>query len=321
MEEALGEEPLGMEGEQPIDLVSGVEPRDVYILGTVFSGSTLVGNAFGIHPAAFFAGELAALPAYSKQYGVMHVIDGCLMCQLLGRECEVWTKDRKKRVMRVGPANCLAELRAETGRPVVVDGSKLMGWFRVVYGQGGIDPERTRVIITSKDPFSFADSYMRRTQQQAWEAANVWRDTYADILRTMNSARLLYTHVSYAEFSMQPEGALRRLCQLTGLTYFPELLGFRSAEVCSIGGNPGANVQREGMVDALKKKTEWAKHMEPEHYEGYQRGIEKTGWTDLKWTERLTVNDLGVIMQTPGLVDLASLLGYNLAALVKLARR
>src|SRR5262249_9149374 len=66
-------------------LTSGMPggPIDVFILGSVFSGSTVVGNALGIHPEAFFAGEVAALPAYSEAYQVMHAIDGCLGCAAL----------------------------------------------------------------------------------------------------------------------------------------------------------------------------------------------------------------------------------------------
>lgn len=302
------------------DELRAIEPVDVYMLGTVFSGSTLVGNALGTHPDAFFAGEIAALPAYAERYRVMDAIDGCLACALLGKPCEIWTHARKARVSAVGPAHALSELRADTGRSVMIDGSKLMAWFRVVLADGGISPERTRVVVTSKDPFSFADSFMRRMKVPAWQAANVWRDSYVDVFRSLSAARLLHTHVSYAEMSADPEGAIKRVCRLAGLPFFLGLLDFRSVQVCSIGGNPGAHVNREGMLSALSNKKDYVEAVEARHWQAYRdRGGDRR-FVDLKWTERLTPGDVSQILQTPGLADLAALLGYDLAHLIGLAK-
>ncbi|SRR6266568_2161748 len=293
-------------------------PIDVFILGSVFSGSTLVGNALGVHGEAFFAGEVAALPANAAAYNVMHAIDGCLACAALGRPCPVWTRERIDRVERAGPAGFADALRRDVGRRVIVDGSKLSEWFRVVGRAGGLDRERVRVIVTSKDPLSFADSLMRRTKGPAWQAANVWRDTYFDILRSLHAGRYLYTHVAYADFCREPEAVLRQLCALVGLDFQPAMLDFRSASICSIGGNPGAQVWRAGMLGAIEKKKEWTDDVEPRHYETYRaRGFSGT-WVDDKWTERLGAGDLTQILQTPGLPDLAALLGYDLAGLARL---
>ncbi len=294
-------------------------PIDVFILGTVFSGSTIVGNALGTHPEAFFAGEVAALPKNSKTYNVMHEIDGCLACAALGRPCPVWTPERKARVEEAGPKRYMDALRADVGRRVIVDGSKLTGWFRVVAGAGALARERVRVIITSKDPMSFVDSLMRRNREApAWVAANLWRDTYFDLLRTMHGSRYLFTHVAYKDFMREPESVIRGLCALTGLDFDPAMLDFRSASVCSIGGNPGAHVWREGMLGAIEKKKEWVDDIERRHYETYKENAFTGTWVDDKWTERLGTGELAQVMGTPGLPDLATLLGYDLSALARM---
>jgi hypothetical protein len=302
--------------------MGGASPDiDVFIVGTVFSGSTLIGNALGTHDDVLFAGEVAALPLFSKTYGVMHAIDGCLACAELGRPCETWTRERIAAVEAAGLGGYADVLRRETGRRVIVDGSKSAQWLRLVGEKTKLDPERTRVIVSSKDPFSFADSFIRREGIPAWQAANLWRDTYVDVFRTLAAARVLHTHVAYADLSRDTAGTLKRLCALVGVSYDRSLLGFRTRTVCSIGGNLGAHVGREGIVDALRKKTEWHSKVEARHWETYEARGGDPSYSDQKWTERLRLSDLTQIVQTPGLTDLASLLGYDLVHLARLVRR
>jgi hypothetical protein len=252
----------------------------------------------------------------------MNPVPGCLACAHLGKACDVFTADRIARIEAAGPGGFCEALRTDTGRRVVVDGSKLIGWLRVVAEAGGLHAERVRVIVTSKDPFAFADSFMRRSKKPAWHAANIWRDTYFDILRTLNASRMLYVHVPYVGFATAPEDTLRQLCTVLGIDYRDDLLRFREEPVCSIGGNPGAQVWREGMLDALDGQSEWQKGIEKRHWETYRElGFSLSGWADTKWTERLDSSDLAQIAQTPGLSDLASILGYDLSSLAQLSRR
>src|SRR5262249_44266464 len=130
--------------------------------------------------------------------------------------------------------------------------------------------------------------------------------------------RFLYTHVAYAELCRDPEATLRQICAVCDLDFDARMLDLRSASSCSIGGNPGAHVWRPGMIDAIERKREWSGDVETRHYESYrERGL-RGGWTDDKWTERIGPGALTAIVQTPGLGDLAALLGYDL---VDLARR
>jgi hypothetical protein len=75
------------------------------------------------------------------------------------------------------------------------------------------------------------------------------------------------------------------------------------------------------MVRAIKAKSDWVEMVESRHYDAYRQDVTEPLFVDLKWTERLTLADLRAILQTPGLFDFASQLGYDLARLIQLAQR
>src|SRR5258708_17372132 len=53
----------------------------VFLIGTYFSGSTLLGNCLNAHPSIFFAGEIDRLEAFRREPDWTHQRErGCRLC-------------------------------------------------------------------------------------------------------------------------------------------------------------------------------------------------------------------------------------------------
>jgi hypothetical protein len=84
-----------------------IRPLDVFILGTPYCGSTLVGNALNAHPETTFVGEVNRLRFYKQFEGERfregQYVSECAICG--SREpynCSLWTHELLTRLEQVG---------------------------------------------------------------------------------------------------------------------------------------------------------------------------------------------------------------------------
>lgn len=145
------------------------------------------------------------------------------------------------------------------------------------------------VLLIVRSPFAFTDTFRRHMRWQAWEAANTWRDTYYDSIRLVSETGIPALVVRQEDLARDAEWALRPAQTLLG-----------------VGQWPARNRARRSQAD--------------EHYfvglrdrESTTEGVEyDADPVTTSWYERLSADDIESVMQTPGLVDLANQLGYQL---------
>jgi hypothetical protein len=210
----------------------------------------------------------------------------------------------------------LDHFQDELGGSAVVDGSKHPSWLRAVLADQPADPDRMVTFVTARSPFAFCDSYRVRTGCPIWQAANIWRDVYYDGLRQVNRAGLPHLVVRYESFALEPESVLRPACALLGIDYQVGMRFFQGLPSHDIGGNLNVfaavpDLGDRPSVAAFQERMpeRWTKlRHQSESYWGKPFG----GWVDDKWQTHMSAEDLEQIMQTPGLVDVANLLGYEL---------
>src|SRR5689334_17393254 len=138
-------------------------PLDVFILGTPYCGSTLLGNALNAHPAMTFVGELNRLPLYKQFEGERfregQYVSECAICG--SREpyaCSLWTHELLTRLEQVGAVWLFDVLRDVCRTPLLLDGSKNARWLRYLFNSGK-RREHIRVLHCVRSPFSFAHSH------------------------------------------------------------------------------------------------------------------------------------------------------------------
>src|SRR5216683_4907872 len=66
-----------------------------FLIGTYFSGSTLLGNCLNAHPSIFFAGEIDRLEAFRREPDWTHGRErGCRLCSTQAEhDCPAWPSE------------------------------------------------------------------------------------------------------------------------------------------------------------------------------------------------------------------------------------
>lgn len=299
------------------DRLTSRAARRAYFLGTPFCGSTVFGQALGVHPEATYLGEVDRLVQFPASVWAEEPEATCHYCELHGQPCPVWTPDRVEKARGLPYGELMSYFEAELGTPVLVDGSKHPHWLRAVLADRPADAEDSVVFLTVRSPFAFSDSYRFRTGCEVWQAANVWRDTYYDALRLTTREQLPLMVVRYEQFALDPEPVLERASTLLGIEHLPEMRQFQNRPRHDVGGNYSAlavsqekerDFSTAGFRDRLPEQ--WVRSAgQSDAYWGKPFG----GWVDDKWHRNATEADVEQVLQTPGLTDLANLLGYELS--------
>jgi hypothetical protein len=304
----------------------------VYLLGTAFSGSTLLGNALNAIPGVVYAGEVSRLP----RFGIGAPETTCILCLARHQTCPVWNEASLQSIQDATPGGYVDELGRLTGAQVVVDGSKDVRWFWA----SAVPSGRARVIHIVRSPFGFVDTARRVNGYHDFQAAAIWRDTAVDVTRSVNQARVPALVVRYEDLALDPEPVLRDVCRFVDVDFDEGALHFWDTPVHAIGGNPGAYawypevVEWYGAIMAALRAGDTTLKMAPDATRDYCRRnpprpeqveaitFQETlvrysqrkfgGWADDKWRAGLPRGEMANVMRTPSVFDTASLVGYHL---------
>ncbi|WP_157610353.1 hypothetical protein [Spirillospora albida] len=294
--------------------------RSVFLVGTLFSGSTLIGRDMTTRiEDAHYVGELNN---FTQLPGFSHPTSGreCGPCSLLDRPCGHFTPALRERVSYDDVLGMHRDLARSLGVRVIIDGSKYVAWLRRAVEQRdarAADRTRMSAIVTVRNPVAFAISHRNRTGEPLWLAAGIWRDTYVDALRTLNTYGLPHMVLRYEDHMADPGCSLERLAAFLHLPLedAPDTTGLHDT-----GGNWSSFVPYlgRGQLDAFIERLDGAARAEAEAFVKHARAY----WDDAKpredtrWYGSLAEGEVNAILSTPGLSDTAGVLGYNLAGIV-----
>jgi hypothetical protein len=280
---------------------------DVQLVGTAYSGSTLLGNALNAHEAIAHVGEVSSLPAF----GIGPPERACHLCAATGRDCPVWTPETIALLAERGPVAAADVLREATAAPVIVDSSKWVPWLHATGPEERLERRRVVVILTVRSPLAFVESVHRRDGAEVWLAANLWRDTMFDALRSVGRMSLPTMVIRYEDLALEPEPTLTRVCRALGLEFDPCMLEFWNIPVHALGGNAGAFVWYPGYRHRGRSadKGTWREEDAAIADAYRERGF--GGWVDDKWRTMLGEDARRAVLATPMLADLATLVGYH----------
>ncbi len=302
--------------------------RRAYILGTPFCGSTVFGQALGVSPAVSYLGEVDRLVQFPGTMFAEEPEPTCHHCELLGQPCPVWTEERVAAARALPYGRLMDFFESEIDGSVMLDGSKHPHWLRSVMDDEPVDRDRTVAFVAVRSPFAFCNSYQFRTGCPTWQAANVWRDVYYDAIRLVTRAGLPFMVVRYEDFALDPEPELRSACTLLGVPYDAAMPYFQKRPTHDVGGNysvfaaprePADQFSSDAFRDRLPEPL--AERVEQDQAYWDYWGKPFGGWVDDKWQRSLTAADVEQVLQTPGLADVANLLGYQLTAEVQAWQR
>ncbi|MCL2914158.1 sulfotransferase domain-containing protein [Shewanella corallii] len=263
-----------------------------FILGTPFSGSTIIGNTLSSLENCSYIGEIDRLPAF-KSNNISTTI--CESCFSVSKECPVYSKDLIDKLSNIGvDINIYRELKSVLNVDHLVDGSKHITWFRTITSKFSLEEKANiRVIVTVKNPIMFALSYYKslpvsnseKNNRDFWSFAKLWRDTYIDIFRTLNIEGINYIVVKNEDLIEKQDHTIARMKNFLNLNANKDKA--KDEIFHSIGGNP--KVQLIKADRKFKINDEWI--------------------TDMEYHEILQV------INEPGIYELAvNTLGYDLTS-------
>lgn len=288
-----------------------VNSTPVFVVGTLFSGSTLLGHELTARlDNAQYIGEMTNFLRHSDMYAPKAADMPCSICNSQGRECPFLNTKLQHRLSYNNIPDVLKTMSHVFDKSVIIDGSKYVAWLQKALVQG-FSGQQPRVIICTRNPFAFALSHRNRNGGELWQGANIWRDTYADALRTINHHGLAHVVVRYEDFILHRDKTVENLAPFLLSSLLPKADFSRCH---ASGGNWSAAVPFVGtkqMEKAVKKQGKRAADFVA-HSRDYWAESPKI---DTRWYQ-LSTSELTQITQTPGLADIATLLGYNLPRLI-----
>ena len=276
----------------------------MFVVGTAYSGSTLLGNALNGHSAISHIGEISRLPCF----GIGDPVDHCVLCATAGVDCPVWTPELIAEAGVVGPGRVHQVVRRHLGGvPVLVDGSKSIEWLERCLGPGdGVSSPF--VLISVRHPFAFADSSRRRASMSPADAGVLWRDVMSAVVSRSTDFGLANLVVRYEDLARDPAWVLGRVVDSLGLEPEPGLTEFWRHDAHVLGGNGGAYVWYESFRRSGGFVTE-EDRVVAQSYAERRFG----GWADDKWRTSLSPSDIRTVASTPRLEGVAEFFGYDLS--------
>ncbi len=278
---------------------------DCYIVGTSYTGSTILGAALNSHPQMAYIGEFARIPAYQKTYGHNKFPAGCLHCLIENKECELFSEKKLTQLGSNSPSESIDYLRKRIKKPIIIDGSKYVEWLKISCK----DHKRiqdVRVIILTKRPHDYLKSCLSRDIEPLWAEANAWRDTYFDAMRTVNRLGVSSLVVHCEDYIEEPAKVLQQICAYLGVGYDKRMLEPSKAQLHAIGGNPGAYM---GSFDK-KVLSERANTIGQKEFDINPARLKSKILTKLQKV-RQSQKLRQIAFETPGLIDVATQLGYT----------
>jgi hypothetical protein len=295
---------------------------DLFVVGSPYSGSTLLANALNGHDLIANAGEVSACFA-EFPFGVKTPF--CPLCGAAAEPCPVWTPDFIAQVLHAGPSRALALFRQRVGSPVVVDSSKFPDWLALAWNQGGapssvapVVPVPTGVIVIARNPLAYHASNRRRTGASAWTSVKEWVHCYQTALEWLDEHETMRHLMTYESLAQQPEVALKRVVETFGLSWDEHMLHFWNKPMHALNGNAGAYMWYPGFAH----RAEFERAEDVGAAAAY---VERPfgGWVDDKWYGACTDADIDAMLTgVPGqaLRRLCGEFGYDLDQLIDQAR-
>lgn len=297
----------------------------VFITGTLFSGSTLLGHELTARLRdVHYIGEMLN---FTKLPGLSHKAapkPTCMVCNARGgKKCRFLTDSLRSELSYEDIPNIFARTAEVFDSRIIIDGSKYAAWLQRALSQG-IAELSPKVLICVRNPFAFAVSHRNRSGEELWQAANAWRDTYIDALRTVNTGGLPTMVVRYEDFMADRTAFIDKIGSFLG-TAPRSQADYELLHDC--GGNWSASIPAVGTAQ-LEKTFQKLDKSPDGTGEAARRFVSHSTsyWSselkpDTRWHQSLGRAEIAQITQTPLLTDLANLLGYNMVEIQALATK
>lgn len=286
--------------------------RAMWIIGTPFSGSTMVQLLLSRFEKVFTAGELDRIRAFNMHPHFADdprfYQDACAYCQAHGGTCPVWTPGLFEALGGIGPSpNIYGHLAAVSGKDVIVDSSKTPWWYLNVTEHRDFATWEGRVFVLHcvRNPFAYAQSVARRRGISLEESVMDWVIVNRDAIAVIERARgfIPILTVYHNKVLKDPDGFLAAVgawCDVGPLAADVPLSHF-------LGGNIAAYPF---------KVPEEQSFPETEATIRYFQGVDAVADDDGRWRAMIDVGRRWRLASLPGVRETCGHLGIDVDGLI-----
>lgn len=284
------------------------------LLGSPFSGSSLLGQSLNDIAGIAYAGELDRLHRFNfaLHREAQHHRSLCDICKTHEPyDCPIWPLPHEPLAADDAfPVHDYLEVLARFGAPFVVDGSKNIAWLWHLHGKGLLELVPTRAILTTRSVWGFVASQRRSGNPDPYRAAEGWRNTYRHALRSISKLMLPCLTVRHEDFLEDQDKWLSRAAWF--VSDRPHNL-FEPKPLHAVGGNTSAHLIRpEFDRDAQLRRVQGADRERDEAKIAYfGAGHAPRGNPMQRWVRDIDPAEANAILSLPGVMDTMLDLGYD----------
>ncbi|MGK5729856.1 hypothetical protein [Streptomyces sp. URMC 124] len=279
-----------------------VNRRVAFIAGAGHSGTTLLGLLLGTHTSVFYAGEAWN----SRRLGAVQDNGQTVHCIYCGAGCTVWAGLRPG-IDGLGPAgspDLYETLSVRSGRPVVVESTKAVGWIELQEAAVR-DAVPAHLFLLGRDGRAVVNSQLRKYPRvPAREHARKWVEQIRASERLAARWPGPVARLHYEDLATRTESVLRGLTASLGLAFEPGMLNPWLSEQHPLGGNSGthfllARARGSGDANGASPAHFTVDASKREHYSGHPPAVV----LDLRWQREMPADALAVFDEVAGEVN------------------
>ncbi|HSR66094.1 MAG TPA: hypothetical protein VLM17_10905 [Xanthomonadaceae bacterium] len=284
------------------------------LLGSPFSGSSLLGQSLNDVAGIAYAGEIDNMHAFGfdMHRASNHYRSRCVICETHERyDCPIYPPGPYLlRDPGSVPIEDYLEVLSRFGAPFVVDGSKNVDWLWYLHQRGLLDALPTRAILVARSVWAFVASQLRTGTANPYQAAEGWRNIYRHALRTISLLAVPNLVVRHEAFVADSDKWLSRAAWF--VSDRPHNL-FEPKPLHCVGGNPSAyairsEFDRQGHLHVQRDDDDRSLSLEKFAFFG---GDAPRNQAIARWAARIDRDQARAILAIPGVMDTMLDLGYD----------
>ena len=284
------------------------------LLGSPFSGSSLLGQSLNDIAGIAYAGELDRMHRFGfpLHRASDHFVSRCEICTSQeDYACTVFPPEHEPLAEPndVALADYL-EVLSRFGTPFVVDGSKNVDWLWYLQGKGLIERVPTKVILVARSVWAFAASQMRTGNGNIYQAAEGWRNIYRHALRSISALGVPMLLVRHETFVADSDKWLSRAAWFVSDT--PHNL-YEPKPLHCLGGNVSAfAIRREfDQQGYLRAIPESDRVISRKKFDYYGKDTAPRNQPVARWANSINRDQARAILAIPGVMETMLDLGYD----------
>lgn len=297
--------------------------RVIGILGRSYCGSSIANLILGSHSKTFGAGELyRAVRLRERAY--------CAVCR---GACCLWQPEF---MQRLTVHNVYETLSRRVRKPIIVDSSKLPGWFSATVKAN--DRRPLRPLLLTKHPLrhvgSFvANQFLRRTavagaQDRRNPAPNGFGELEPFVLKFLADTKDFYKNIQsnqllvrfaelpvvhYEDLIEDPKGSLSPILADLGLEFEPALMAYDERKHHPLGGNTGAHFGLRFQDRRSRQAEDWiSNHGLSDEWKKYYRDDIRVLKIDNKYKSILPEDIICKILENDNYKEICHMLNYSI---------